>query len=124
MHADFSLSDSDEMVETDEDTERGPFCSVGKEYFEPLYGGAPIMVLDSHLLILQYSLRHSLTKKALEELLRLVAAQLPDAAKIPPSVYKLKTFFVNLSSPEMNSHKYCSTCHELLDDCKPCRDDM
>ena len=82
-----------------------------------LYDGAVITILESHMLLLQYALRHSLTAKAFSELLTLVSAHLPPGAKAPRSLYMLKQFFVKQFPEVLGSskvHRYCSVCHRLV----------
>ena len=43
-----------------------------------------------------------------------MAVHLPDEAKISPSVYRLKQFF--LKDVSAVSYKYCDICHQLLHD--------
>ena len=84
---------------------------------QPLYDGAQpgLTVFLAHLLLFQFSVRHSLTNKALEELLQLLLAFLPSGAAIPNSVYQLKGFFTG-KFPEQQPilQKYCLNCHRLL----------
>ena len=60
-----------------------------------LYKGAPpdLTKYVTHLLLFQYSVRHSLTSKAFKDLLRLVAVLLPRDAQVPKSVSQLKKYF-------------------------------
>ena len=84
-----------------------------------LYDGAQINVLESYILMLQFALKHTLTKKVFEELLLLIIAHLPKEAKIPKSIYKLKQYFVALlPKVKITTHQYCKVCHELLSDSK------
>lgn len=78
----------------------------------PLYTGAELSNVLSHLLVLHYALRHSLTKKAFTELL---FVHLPRGATIAKSVYSLKRFFVECF-PESQAlqHYYCECCQRSL----------
>lgn len=125
----FSESDEDELdtsffVLSDEDS---PFLSLSKEvsatdrhtdpYDQPLYPGAAsdLTVFMAYLLIFQYSLRHSLTKKALQELLQLVCVLLPAGSACPRSVHSLKNFFTEGFPDHKPSIKqYCTNCLKLL----------
>lgn len=88
-----------------------------------LYSGARITVLQSILLLVQFTLIHTLTKRAFEDLLRLVSQHLPEAASssVPRSVYSLKKLFVN-TFPHVTGVKiaYCSSCHALLRENRAC----
>ena len=48
-----------------------------KEFHTPLYDDAELSVLDSHLLMYQYALRHCITTQAFTELVRLVETHMP-----------------------------------------------
>ena len=93
-------------------------------FSEPLYTGAKLTVLDSYLLLYQFFLRHSLSKKAFSELITLISVHLPETTSqnAARSLYQLRQFFVTqfsdlIASPE----RYCSKCHFLYendaDDC-------
>ena len=68
------------------------------------------LTAQSRLLVFQYSLQHSLTKKAFTELLQLLPVHLPTKAAIPSSVYGLKQEFIE-AFPEAvaEQHHYCSS---------------
>ena len=88
-----------------------------------LYSGARITVLQSILLLVRFTLIHTLTERAFEDLLRLVSQHLPEAASssVPRSVYSLKKLFVN-TFPHVTGVKitYCSSCHALLRENRAC----
>ncbi len=82
---------------------------------DPLYPGAIITVFMSHLLLFQYAMRHSLTKKALDELLRLISVMLPAGSAVPKSVHALKKSLVQMFPDQKPSmQRYCSVCNRLL----------
>lgn len=88
-----------------------------------LYKGAPPDLTEyiTNLLLFQYSVRHSLTSKALKDLLCLVAVLLPKDAKIPKSVNQLKKYFTDLYSEQQpNLQAYCPCCHKLLSKSEAC----
>lgn len=79
-----------------------------------LYKGAqstPCYFQSPFIAFFQYSIWHSLTSKALEELLHLMSVSLPSDAMLPKSVHQLRKFFTNIC-PEQQPH-FCSNCHEL-----------
>ncbi len=88
----------------------------------PLYPGAIISIFMTHLLLFQYSMRHSLTKKAMEELLKLISVLVPPGSAVPKSFGALKKFFVE-NFPELrpSMQHYCSTCHQLLSPQEECQ---
>lgn len=97
---------------------RNPGC-----FSKPLYAGAPpdLTEYTGYLLIFQYSVKHSLTGKALEEMLHLMATFLPSDSNLPKSVRQLKKFFLDIYSdqhPVMQN--YCSSCHQLLEKEESC----
>ena len=71
----------------------------------PLYRDAELTALQSQLLIFQYAVRHSLTKKALTELLQLLSVHLPSKASIPTSVHMLKNDFIE-DFPEATAEEH------------------
>ena len=100
-----------------------PTPTPGGIYQQPLYQGAPSGLTEyiGSLLLFQYSVRHSLTNKALEELLSLMTVFLPPGARVPKTVYQLKKFFLALY-PEQQPHmqRFCDTCHALLGTSEAC----
>lgn len=78
----------------------------------PLYPDSQLSSFQSLLLVFQYAIRHSLTKKAFTELLQLLSVHLPPGAK---SVHSLKQVFVE-AFPEAKAeqHLYCSCCQRLI----------
>ena len=112
--SDSSESDSSESVVELEGKEAVGWESflIGGTALEPLYEGADVSIFDSHLLLFEFAIRHSLTKKAFSELIDLVATHLPRVAKPPASVYKLKQLFLHIFPDTASvTHKYCSKCH-------------
>lgn len=81
----------------------------------PLYEGAPVAITEymANRLLFQYSVKHSLTQKALEELLHLIAVVLPADAVLPKSVAHLKKFFLRIHAEKPIMQKYCTTCDQL-----------
>ena len=86
----------------------------------PLYSGSQITTMEYNLKILEYSLTHCLTKRAMDDLLKLIADILPQPNCATRSNYKQDKFFSNfLSYPIAEVHEYCFQCHHLansLDD--------
>jgi len=82
---------------------------------QPIYDGSLLTKFDSQLLLLQYAIRHSLSKQAFSELIQLLKVHLPKLATLPSSVYALKRCFIEMF-PELRtiSHAYCSKCHRPL----------
>ena len=89
--------------------------SPDDRFLKPLYDGAKLSVFESYSLLLQYSLRHSLTKLAFSDLLQLVGQHLPTGSMA--SLYKVKKFFLELYGDITFKLCYCcSCCHSLLED--------
>ena len=80
-----------------------------------LYPDAQLTISQSRLLVFQYSLRHSLIKKAFTELLQLLSVHLPPKSCMPTSVHKLKQVIIE-EFPEVTveEHHYCTFCQRLL----------
>ena len=93
---------------------------VGCNSRKPLYDGAKLSTFDSYLLVMNYALRHSLTKQAVGDLLDLVDMHLPASSMV--SLYKLRKFFLNLFEDISFKRRHCcSICHSLLTGCdEPC----
>ena len=108
-----SFCSFDESV--DLDIEHPELEIVGGPFSTPLYEGADITVFESYLLAFQYATRHSLTKKAFEELLQLISIHIPPSAQAPRSVYQLKRFFCGMfPSASPTIHYYCTFCQSKL----------
>ncbi len=93
-----------------------PATGLSSEYFGPLYDHADLTVFDSYLLLFQYSLRQSLTKKAFGELIQLVSVHLPCSSKSAESLYKLKGLFMKTYEDIKHiPYRYCCKCHHLME---------
>ena len=93
----FLFEDNNNRYEEDSDnSERSEenLRNISEELLKPLYKESDLTILDSLLLLLQYSVRHSLTKKAFSELLVLTEAHLPE--KNIGSSYKVNKYFTEL----------------------------
>ena len=95
----FMESDNEEDISTTDTTnpkEHTDTTNPDLPRERPLYSGAPDGLTEymAHLLLFQYSTRHSLTGRALQELLQLLIIFLPAGARIPKSVRKLKQYFL------------------------------
>ena len=109
-----ALTDSDYEGD-EEDLADDPGTHGANPISSPLYDNAEITVFESHLLCFQFSIKHSLTSEAFSELLQLLTAHLPSSSMAPKSIYRLKSFFVDLfphASPTI--HPYCAVCLSLL----------
>ena len=110
-----SDSDLDMPVTNSEPSDEGGIASLS-EFHTPLYEGAELSVLDSHLLLYQYALRHCLTKQAFMELISLVDTHVPKDSKAASSLYKLRKFFEeHFNDTKCHIYEYCAKCHRLLD---------
>ncbi len=71
-------------------------------------------IVDGYILVFQFALKHSLTKKTFEELLSLLAAHLPHGGVVRTSIYKLKKLFMDIfSDTTASTHYYCMGCGGL-----------
>lgn len=114
----FNISDEES------DDEETPIKQGSSESQEKLvYNGAQAGLTEymAHVLLFQYSIRHSLTGKALQELLHLLSVFLPKDAKIPKSVHQLKQYFLKTHKEQCPAmQKYCTYCQCLLSEDKTC----
>ena len=89
--------------------------NIDETLYQPLYEGAKLSILDSYFQIMQFLLRHSLTKQAFSDLLNVIGAHLP--AKPTMSAYRLKKFFLALYHDiSFTKHHCCSSCDAILED--------
>jgi hypothetical protein len=65
---------------------------------QPLYEGADVTVIESSILMLQFSIRHRLSTKALGDLIQLLTLHLPKSgsSQCSQSKYKLKKLFTRV----------------------------
>ncbi len=89
-----------------------------QEEQEKLYSGAKVTVTQSILLILSYSIRHSLSQNAIEDLLHLLRAFLPvgASAKILQSYYKFQQHVPTAKDQPNEFIFYCSniSCRSIV----------
>lgn len=78
---------------------------IPPSYYEPLYEGADLTILDSYILHYEFVLQHRLTKQVFSELIRLVSANLHSSETPALSVHILQQFFVTF----MNWPLYLTT---------------
>lgn len=88
-----------------------------------LYEGATPGLTEcmAHLLLFRYSVKNSLTARALQELLDLMTVFLPADSGLSRSITQLKNYFLSIFSeqqPEMKD--YCTMCHHLLTENDKC----
>ena len=113
-----SECDTDDLETSVTDPELIRECGLSsmKEFHTPLYDGAELSVLDSHLLMYQYALRHCITTQAFTELISLVETHMPRNSRAISSLYKLRKFFEeNFNDTKCQVYEYCSKCHRLID---------
>lgn len=109
-------SDTTDTAELSHGAEYECRLSSMKEFHTPLYDNAELSVLDSHLLMYQYALRHCITTQAFTELIRLVETHMPRNSRAVSSLYKLRKFFEeNFNDTKCQVYEYCSKCHRLID---------
>ena len=101
----------------DEHSKLGSLCKSLLESKTPLYPDSQVTILDSYILLYEYSLRHSLTKEAFKELLQLITIHMPLNAKSAKSVYLLQSFFEkHFNDTKGECFYYCSKCHRSVDE--------
>lgn len=106
--------DSSDSVEVNEQEPQPLFegSAINEQESEPLFEGSAISVMQAHILIFQFALKHHLTAKAFSELLLLLKVLAPSHL-LPQSLYLLKSFFLKVI-PDVTvvKHYYCRTCHK------------
>lgn len=117
LDKEWSSSESLDSSSDDSDAEISMFERDRQMAASPeLYSGGQITVVHSLLLLLRFYLVHALSKRAFEDLLKLVLQHMPETARssVPRSVYLLKKMFVN-TFPHVTGIKiaYCSSCQSL-----------
>ena len=107
-------SDSTEVDDaTNDGDDRYAHLNLDDTFHRPLYEGAKLTVFESYLHLMQYSLRHGLTKQASSDLLSLIAKHLPLESMV--SLYKLRKFFQDMYGDiSFKNHYCCSDCHAPL----------
>lgn len=108
--------------ETDSQCTESNNCAVIHPSVEQaLFPGSEISVFQSHLLLYQFYLKHSLTNEGCMELLTLLKTHMPMSDNLPTSSYTLKQFFATLFPDLVSSiHYYCSRCHCYLENSASC----
>ena len=112
-----SFEFEDEVVPSFSTKDNSPPSGTSRRDFDtrPLYPDARLTTVQSQLLIFQYSIRHSLTSKALTELMQLISVHLPQGATVPKSVYHLKQNFLKIfPDAESERHYFCECCQRPL----------
>lgn len=115
-HNDSECTDTHGEVDsaTDDTADTNPnsyseFENVGA----PLYTGSEITIAQCILLILSFSLRHSLTASAVEDLLKLLNVFLPSGNILPKSLHLLRKLFHD-PSESLNVHIFCNNCRTYV----------
>ena len=112
---DSSDSDSSESESFSAATSVSHELDEDDELKAPLYDGADVSVLDSYLLVYQFALKHGLSKMAIDELIRLLSTHLPRSSKAATSLHTLEKYFVQRLEITTDVHRYCDTCHRLIE---------
>lgn len=86
------------------------------EDFRKIYDGSDISVCGFCCYLMKFSIKHSLTYNAIDDLLHLLNILCPKPNLLPSSIYKLKKYFKQHES-QTSSKKYCIKCKRLYDDC-------
>lgn len=111
-----AASFSDSLSESTDDLPESDSVNIDPGFRKPLYEGSSFSTWDSYLHIINYALRHSLSKKAVSDLLRLIALHLPSSSTT--SLYKFKKFFLDLYEDiSFDRHYCCCNCHSPFEDC-------
>jgi hypothetical protein len=76
---------------------------------DKVFFNCPITNSASNLLILQYSMRHSLSQEAVADLLKLLSIHCPTPNTVPSSRYRFQKQFPSLQCA-VTIHYFCSFC--------------
>lgn len=101
--------------DNDDQEERQPLQEETSQPEEEqmLYNGANLTLASSILLILNFTLRFSLTGEGLCQLLNLICMHCPSDCKLPLNKRQFWQWFEDFKQP-LVFHKYCSKCHLVL----------
>ncbi len=114
-------SDSSDMDENEDSREVGEKSNY---LTSPLYDGANIRVVDSYLLLFQFSLRHSLSGVGFEDLIKLVSVHLPSTSNCTGlSTHTLEKYFAEQLNIKPQLKLYCDHCLRLFEDEGKCPSD-
>lgn len=114
-HNDNECSDTQEEVDsvTDDTADTNDSNSEYENVGAPLYTGSEITIAQCILLILSFSLRHTLTASAVEDLLKLLNVFLPSGNILPQSLYLFRKLFHD-PSESLNVHIFCHNCRACI----------
>ena len=105
-----SRDEQEDMTSNAETTDTNDPMSNYEDSFIP---PSKLTVFVSYLSLMQYSLRHGLTKQAFIDLLGLVGRHIPTNSMV--SLYTLRKFFQDTyGNVFFNIHYCCTGCHVLL----------
>ena len=107
--------DSHSTLLQDHPLDTGP-CLTDPNIFNKIYDGSTISVCSLNCCVMKFAIKHSLTYKAIDDLLDLLNFVCPKPNLLPSSIYKLKQFFKQYES-QTSSKRYCIKCGKLYDDC-------
>ena len=112
ISSDSWTSDGSNMDEDEDNREVGEQSNY---LTSPLYDGASIRVVDSYLLLFQFSLRHSLSGVGFEDLIKLVSVHLPSTSNCTGlSTDTLEKYFAEQLNIKPQLKLYCDHCLRLL----------
>lgn len=103
---------SDDSGESLEGEKQGANFSTSSA--KKLYNGCPLSVSESMVLILLFSLRHSITGECLADLLTLITLHFALPNLCTSSLYLFRKYFKDMKSP-LIFHKFCSYCFSPID---------
>ena len=88
--------------------------------FKPLYNGAKMSSFDYHISLIEFTLKHHLTKQGYKDLLVLVTRSLPTPNIAETSEYVMRKYFTEVfETPQVTGHHYCSKCYYLFESNDP-----
>lgn len=111
-------ADNSSSSESEPDDEASPKSGPKTQLDELLYPGSKVTTAESLMMAMGYSLRHCSSKEAMEDLLKLLDAHLPEETEYPTSKYMFLKHFTGSGSSKM-THFYCSNCSGYIGELCP-----
>ncbi|VDI58924.1 Hypothetical predicted protein [Mytilus galloprovincialis] len=108
-HPEITADDADNFFDTAESKNENVDNCYDFEQNSTIYPGHHMTIYTSMVLILLYSMCHSISGAQLNDLLTIIGLHCMHSHDGLKSMYTFKRFFTDLQSP-MKKHYYCSTC--------------
>lgn len=107
--SDEAIADLDEAGHELDEASQSESNTESPESPKKVFVDCPLTESASNLLVLQYSIRHSLSQEAVADLLKLLQIHCPTPNTVPSSLYLFRKQFPSLQNMA-TSHYFCSFC--------------